>query len=148
MMKLLVQLPADRRRSGEISAVSAEGKHLRGPWRVLGMGDDRKTAPMKDRRDTPAGVYKIIRRELRSDEEKFGYKPIFILQPEAGGKELFLCGGRVGQAGGLRPASGNLRVDDDTMVIFHAMENSRGMKFAYLEVVALEKAPMPSRKRL
>lgn len=133
-MKILVELPVDRRREGRLTAYSDDGAPLCGPVRCLGEADDRAATaagnpaeePTQPFGDHPYGRSVVTGVEVGKQPTR-SYGPAFLrLDPvdeiAAGGEAragelagragLGIHGGDLSASGALRPTFGCLRVDN------------------------------------
>jgi hypothetical protein len=135
MGHLLVKLPRDRDRCGQLSLYDMRGRKICGPYPVAGRASDVLAAananvlrnPVLRFGDTPTGAYRV-RQILASgrgtplDAAQFGDSGIVVLEgiagdaalAEANGRfHILIIGGKRSKDGSLRSTAGSLRLSDD-----------------------------------
>jgi hypothetical protein len=136
-MKLLVELPVDREKTGRLSVADERGRTILGPFAVAGRASSALAAanrnPVRDPRfrfgDTPTGDFEV-RQTLKSGtgtlfpSAEFGAHGVIVLEgvagdaatAEANGRFHFLIqGGKFSAQERLRATAGSLRLANDDM---------------------------------
>lgn len=142
-MTLLATFPTDRAQQGKLQAFV--GQSMVGEWPCLGKADNAKAKasgnpdrnPLKQFGDTPTGTWKVRVGVGQTDIATYGPLAPFTLWP-SGGQALashapsnrrtgiWIHGGALNKAGGLRPTYGCIRVHDATMEALHSLARKHG----------------------
>lgn len=130
-MKIHVELPRDRTKTGALWVLSDNGETLYGPRRCRGKADNAEAAshgnpsrdPTRPFGDHPSGAYRVVLIEDgKLPAHSYGHH-FLLLDPTAGDALVAKRNGREGLAlhdgdlnpdGSLRATEGCLRVDPDT----------------------------------
>ena len=135
MGRLLVRLPRDRDRCGQLSLYDRRGRKICGPFPVAGRASDVLAAangnvlrnPVLRFGDTPTGAYRVHQivasgRGTPLDGSQFGTFGVVVLEgiagdaalAEANGRfHILIVGGKRARDGSLRSTAGSLRLSDD-----------------------------------
>lgn len=142
-MTLTVTFPTDRAQQGTLRAFV--GNTQVGEWPCLGKADNAKAKasgnptrnPLKQFGDTPTGTWKVRVGIVQTDIATYGTLAPYTLWP-TGGQALeshspenrrtgiWIHGGALNKAGGLRPTYGCIRVHDATMAALQDLTRKHG----------------------
>lgn len=142
-MNLIATFPADRHQLGTLKAM-ANGSLL-ASWSAYGKADDAEAArfgnpsrnPLQRFGDTPVGMWKVTLGKVNPPVETYGPNPVLMLWPLSGqalashGPDrrragIWVHGGDLNAAGGLRPTYGCVRVANETMAAILALSAIHG----------------------
>lgn len=142
-MEITVLLPKNRTQLGTLTATH-DGREL-GSYAVYGKSDNATAKakgnadrdPLKPFGDTPTGHWKVTVGNKHADTHTYGTEPVFMLWPLDGQAlashgpryrrtGIWLHGGGLNAAGGLRPTFGCLRVHNETMAKLHTFIRQLG----------------------
>src|SRR5580658_6344051 len=109
MIKILVQLPANRDYAGTLEIQTAAGKRIAGPFHVCGRANDESAQknrnpgrdPLLPFGDLPFGEYQIVKTMATGDGtpypvDEFGSAGIVLMRPKSGDAALADANGRFG----------------------------------------------------
>lgn len=142
-MRLVATFPADRSQQGKLQAFVGQAQI--GEWPCLGKADNARAKqsgnptrdPLKQFGDTPTGTWKVRVGTVQTDIATYGLLAPFTLWPSGGAAleshsptnrrtGIWIHGGALNAAGGLRPTYGCIRVHDATMDALHALARKHG----------------------
>jgi hypothetical protein len=135
MIRVLVELGADRNRPGTLTVIDGRGLKLVGPFPVAGRASDSLAAARGNPRrdsilrygDTPTGTYRFCRiaksgNGTRFGAAQFGPHGVVVLEGAAGAAaiaeangrfHILVEGGKPGPSGALRSTAGALRLANE-----------------------------------